>query len=115
MRFFRRRDDIPEDDAAREEIERAYQRGREDEARRHRSHPILAILVFAAAALGAGMIYLAAHEGSFTRGGQVVDQKLASAADTAHSASQTAAAATVNAGQDVQSAGQTLRQDSAAR
>ncbi len=32
---------------------------------------------------GAGMMYLAAREGSFSRGGEVVDLKLASAADGA--------------------------------
>jgi hypothetical protein len=115
MRFWRR-NEVPADEAAtRADVERAYEQGRQDEARRHRSHPVLGALVFVAALVGVGMIYLAAHEGSFTQGGQVVDQKLASAADTARSASKDAATATTNAGQTVQDAGQQLRQNSTAR
>ena len=79
MRFWRR-NEVPADEAAtRADVERAYEQGRQDEARRHRSHPVLGALVFVAALVGVGMIYLAAHEGSFTQGGQVVDHKLASA------------------------------------
>ena len=115
MRFFRR-DQVPDDESlTRADLERAYDKGVHDGQRRHRSHPILGTLVALAAILGVGMIYLAAREGSFTRGGQVVDQKLASAADSAQVASQNAAVATQNAGQRVQDAGDRLRQDSVAR
>jgi hypothetical protein len=108
MRFWRR-DEVPTDEeTTRADMERAYEKGVTDERRRHHSHPILGALMLVAAIIGVGMIYLAAHEGSFTRGGQVVDQKLASAADTANSASQNAAVATQNAGER-------LRQDSASR
>lgn len=113
MRWWRR--DAPLEAASEVEVERAYEQGRMDERRRHRSHPILATLMFVAAVLGVGMIYLAAREGSFSRGGAVVDQKLASAADTTHAASQEAAVAAVNAGQTVQSAGENLREKSVNR
>ncbi len=69
--------------AAEAEIRKAYERGRRDERSRHKSHPVLAVLVFMVALAGAGMMYLAAREGSFSRGGEVVDLKLASAADGA--------------------------------
>jgi hypothetical protein len=107
MLFTRRRIETS-DSPTSEEIDLAYERGREDERRRRRRHPILGALMFVAAVLGVGMIYLAAREGSFTRGGEVVDRRLASAADTAHVASQDAPSAAVNAGQ-------TLRQNSARR
>ncbi len=107
MRWWRK--DPPPDAAASEgDVERAYEQGRLDERRRRRSHPIIATLVFLAAVVGVGMIYLAAREGSFTRGGELVDRKLASAADTTHQASQNAAVV-------AQNAGQTLRQNSVNR
>ncbi len=69
--------------AADAEIRKAYERGRRDERSRHKSHPFLAMIVFMVALAGAGMMYLAAREGSFSRGGEVVDLKLASATDGA--------------------------------
>src|SRR6185312_15169294 len=45
--------------------------------------PFLTLVVLMAAAAGVGAIYLGVHEGSFSRGGQVVDQKLAGVAQPA--------------------------------
>jgi hypothetical protein len=122
MQWWRRRDapidtvsDAEVERVHEADLERAYEKGRMDERLRHRSHPILAALLFVAAVVGVGMIYLAAHEGSFSRGGAVVDQKLATAADKTQVASQDAAVAAVNAGQTVQDAGQTLRENSVQR
>ncbi len=75
--------------AAEAEIRKAYERGRRDERARHRSHPFLAMMVFMVALAGAGMMYLAAREGSFSRGGEVVDLKLANATDNALASSAT--------------------------
>ena len=79
MRFWRRDEEPERIELTKKDLELAHERGVEEERKRHRSHPILGALVFVVAVIGAGMIYLAAHEGSFTRGGEVVDQKLASA------------------------------------
>lgn len=92
------------------DVKRAYERGRRDEGARHKGHPILALGLFAAAAIGVGAVYLAAQQGSFSRAGQLVDNHLAVAADKASDTSQVAANAVSTAGQDVQAAGQTLKQ-----
>ena len=88
----------------------AYDRGRRDErARRPRRHgsPLLTFLVLAAAACGVGAIYLGVHEGSFGRGGQVVDQKLDSVTQPATQATRDAAN---RAGDALQNAGQRIKQ-----
>ena len=115
MRFWRRHDVPTDEGLARDGVDRAYRKGREDEARRHRSHPILSALVLAAAVIGVGTIYLAAREGSFTQGGQVIDQKLANTANTAHVASQSAAAVIADSGQTAPASGQQLHQHSSGR
>ena len=116
MRWWKKSDAPVVDVVATEgDVERAYERGRLDERRRHRSHPILAGLLILAAVVGVGTVYLAAHEGSFSRGGALVDQKLANAADKTQVATQDAAVATVNAGEKVQTAGETLRDNSLKR
>jgi hypothetical protein len=93
------------------DIKRAYERGREDERSRHHSHPILGLIIAAAAVIGIGAMYLGFHEGSFSRAGQVVDTHLAVAADTTQVASQTAAQKVAAAGTAAQQAGQTLSQN----
>jgi hypothetical protein len=70
------------------DVEAAYEKGRRDERRRHHSHPILTLVVAVIALLGGTMIYLAAREGSFARGGQVMDAQLAQASQNAQVASQ---------------------------
>jgi hypothetical protein len=76
---------------------------------RRRRHPVLGLLVGIVAAAGAAMLALAAHEGSFARGGQVVDQNLTAAAGQAQNAGADAIART---GQAIQNAGASLEQKS---
>ena len=53
MRLFPRRHDEPVPAGpSRADIERAYERGREDERARHHSHPILGLIIAAAAIIG---------------------------------------------------------------
>ena len=89
----------------------AYAAGRREGLReeqgRHRGHSIIGLLVMLVAVAGAAMLALAAHEGSFSKGGQVVDQNLAAAADQAQSAG---AGALNKTGQAIQNAGASLQQ-----
>ena len=94
------------------DVRQAYDRGRRDERARRprrRGSPLLMLIVLVAAVAGAGAIYLGVHEGSFSRGGQVVDQKLAGVAAPAQQATRNAADragdALENAGQRIKSAG----------
>ena len=79
----------------RAQINQAYDKGRHDEAKRHRSHPILGLALLLAAAVGAVVVFYAVREGSFSRGGAVVDNKLAVAASSAGPAIADAAATAV--------------------
>ena len=111
MRLFPRRDDPVPAGPTRADLERAYDRGRHDERKRHHSHPILGLIIAAAAVVGIGAVYLGFHEGSFSRAGQVVDSNLSVAADRTQLASQDAAQKVANAGVAAQQAGQNLRQN----
>ncbi len=84
--------------------------GRLDERRRRRGHPVLGLVVGLVAVAGAAFLALAVREGSFSRGGQVVDQKLTAAADEAKAAGQTAA---VKTGQAIETAGETIEHKAA--
>ena len=92
--------------AAEADIKAAYQRGRQDERIRRRRSPLVTLAIAVVAAVGAGVIGLAAYEGSFSRGGEVVDQKLAVAADQAVVTGRDAASA---AGEAARDASQSLR------
>lgn len=91
------------------DLERAYERGlvegRREERRRH-SHPIRNLMIGLVALAGAAILGVAAWQGSFGEGGEVVDQKLAVAADRAEPALRAAAdeagAAISGAGRDLQ-------------
>lgn len=112
MRLFARHDEpAPAGGPSRADVKRAYDLGRHDERKRHHSHPILGLIIAAAAVIGLGALYLGAHEGSFSRAGQVVDQNLAVAADRGQAASETAAQKVTDAGAAARQAGQTLRQN----
>jgi|GEM_PF-4838452 len=102
---------VVHDHADAAELQSAYERGRRD-GRRRRRHPMIAIVVSAAALVGAVTLGLAAREGSFTAGGQVVDRQLSIAAGQAQLASRDAAVAT---GEAVRGAGTDLRQRTADR
>jgi hypothetical protein len=79
----------------------AYDRGRRDErARRHRS-PLLGFVVLLVALAGGAMIYLAAREGSFSAGGQVMDNALGQASSPARDAANRAGDALEQAGQSL--------------
>jgi len=102
------------------ELQAAYLRGRRDQRLRRRSSPMIVASLVAIAAVGAVILFYAAREGSFARGGQVVDAKLShatgvlvpDAVDTAVSAT---GAAMQNAGERIKDRGVALdRQASAA-
>ena len=84
--------------------------GRHEERARHRGHPMIGLLVALVAVAGAAMLALAIHEGSFSRGGQVVDQNLSAAAGQAQN---TGADALARTGQAIQNAGSSLEHKSA--
>jgi len=89
----------------RDAFEEGRRQGRQDERRRHRSHPLLKLAVVLVAVAGAAVVALAAHEGSFSRGGAVVDRNLSVAAENAQVSS---AQAVAQAGQAVKDAGTSL-------
>jgi hypothetical protein len=70
-------------DDARSDLREAYEMGRQDARRGRRRHPILMTLTVLIAAIGIIILALAAVNGSFGGAGDVVDQNLAVAADTA--------------------------------
>ena len=80
------------------------------EARLRRSHPVIGLLVGVVALAGAAMLALAAREGSFALGGQMVDRNLSAAAGQVQTAGAEALART---GQAIQSAGASLEQKTA--
>lgn len=68
------------------DVERAYERGLLEGRRverRRRSHPVRNLMIGLVALAGGAMLGVAAWHGSFGKGGEVVDQKLAVAADRA--------------------------------
>ncbi len=83
--------------------------GRREARLRRRRHPVLGLLLGVVALAGAAILALAAHEGSFARGGQVVDQNLSAAAGQAQTAGADAVAKT---GQAIQDAGASLERKS---
>jgi hypothetical protein len=102
---------LDEHDAA---VRRAYERGRRDERSRgprHRGSPVLTTVLVLAACAGAFVIYLGVSQGSFTSGGQAIDNSLANAKDQAAQAGRNVAA---RAGDALQNAGQKLKQPSGA-
>jgi hypothetical protein len=95
-------------------VRQAYDRGRRDErARRPRRHgaPFFTFIVLLAAVAGVGAIYLGVQQGSFSRGGQVVDRKLQSVSQPASQASRNAAN---RAGDALENAGQRIKQSAGA-
>ena len=83
--LWKRRNHISTDTMAHEqhEVRDAYERGRRDERRARRRHPIMMTLTFAAALVGGAVLVLAAKEGSFARSGGIVDHGLAVATNRA--------------------------------
>ena len=83
------------------DVDSAYDRGRRDERLRHRGSPLLTLLVLVAVLIGAGLIFLAIRNGSFSQGGAVVDQSLSSAQAPLRGAAHRAGEVLQNAGQDL--------------
>ncbi|MBR7618242.1 hypothetical protein JKL49_02475 [Phenylobacterium sp. 20VBR1] len=83
--LWKRRNAISTDTMAHEqhEVRDAYERGRRDERRARKRHPIMMSLTFAAALVGGVVLVLAAKEGSFARSGGIVDHSLAAATNRA--------------------------------
>jgi len=104
------RDAAGPEDLARADLRDAYERGRSDERASRRRHPVAMTLTFAAALVGVVLLALAAVNGSFTRAGGVVDQKLNTAVTTAEPQVRDAAA---QAGQSLRDAGQSVKQKAA--
>jgi hypothetical protein len=91
------------------EIHSAYRRGRKDERKHRRRSPLVAGSLLAIAAIGVALLYFAVREGSFARGGQVVDAQLNQAVATAPNVVNDAAthtgAALRSAGERIQAQG----------
>jgi hypothetical protein len=83
--LWKRRNTISHETLAHEEheVRDAYERGRRDERRARKRHPIMMTLTFAAALVGGLVLVLAAKEGSFARSGGIVDHGLAVATNRA--------------------------------
>ncbi len=95
-------------------VRRAYDRGRRDERARHprrRGSPVLTTVLFLAACAGAFVIYLGVTQGSFTGGGQAIDQNIANAKAHAVQAGRDVANRT---GDALENAGQNLKQTNSA-
>jgi len=90
----------------RADLREAYERGRRDERAARRRHPVMMGVTFVLALVGVALLALAAVNGSFTRGGGVVDDKLNIAADRAGPALSQAAD---NAGQGLRDAARGVR------
>lgn len=83
--LWKRRNTISNETTAHEghEIREAYERGRRDERKARKRHPIMMTLTVAAAMVGGVVMVLAAKEGSFARSGGIVDHGLAVATNRA--------------------------------
>jgi hypothetical protein len=92
----------------RAELKDAYERGRREERLRRRGSPLISVMVLLAVLVGAGLVYLAVRNGSFSRGGAVVDQGLAKVSQSAQAPIKGAADKT---GDALQTAGQNLKQN----
>ena len=86
--------------------------GHREERMRRRGHPVLGLFLGVVALAGAAMLALAAHEGSFARGGQVVDQNISAATGQVQNAG---ADAITRTGQAIQTAGTSLERKSASK
>ncbi|HEY2049186.1 MAG TPA: hypothetical protein VGH03_07570 [Caulobacteraceae bacterium] len=94
--------------ASRAQLHDAYRQGRADARPRRRGGlPIISLLVLLIVVFGAIMLYLAAENGSFSRGGAVIDRDLSQATQPVRRAEN-------RTGQALQNAGQHLQQDAGA-
>ena len=100
-------------------VREAYDQGRLEERKRHRSSPMLTLLLVLVAAVGAVTLYYSFRQGSFMGGGAAIDTKIAqvssNAAPTLQTAAAKAGALAQTAGQKLQSQGQAIKQDVASQ
>jgi hypothetical protein len=96
---------VPDEKA---DLREVYERGRRDERARHRSSPVIGLLLLLVAAAGGTVVYLAVREGSFTNGGAVVDRTISAASDKAQAPIRHAADST---GAALENAGETLKKN----
>jgi Tfp pilus assembly protein PilX len=73
------------------DLRESYDRGRRDEAGRHKRNWLVTLLTTLLALVGALVLVMAALNGSFQRGGAVIDRQLSIAADNAEPAVRNAA------------------------
>ena len=83
--------DVRERTLGDKDLRDAYDRGRADEGVRHKRNWLLTIVATLLALVGLVVLILAALNGSFARGGAVIDQQLSIAADNAEPAARSAA------------------------
>jgi hypothetical protein len=89
--------------AKRAQLNDAYRQGRADARPRRRGGlPIIGLLVLLIVVFGAVMLYLAAQNGSFARGGAVIDHDMSQATQPVRSAEDKTGKALQNAGQHLQ-------------
>lgn len=88
------------------ELKAAYEQGRRDERADRKRHPVIMTGLFVLAIAGASLLTLAAVKGSFSNGGEVADQQIATAAAEAAPVIQDAASRTGDAARE---AGSNLR------
>lgn len=111
MLGFGRRERIPETTVTtltEADVKAAYDRGRRDERARRRRSPLMSLAFGLTAIAGAGLLFFAAKEGSFQRGGAAVDTQLAVASENAAPVLRGAARDT---GDKLGELGQTVRND----
>jgi hypothetical protein len=93
---------------SRAQVRDAYRQGRADaRPRRRRGVPLLGFLVLLVVVFGSIMLYLAAENGSFSRGGAVIDRGVSQATQPVRRAED-------RTGQALQNAGEHLQKDAGA-
>lgn len=99
-------DTTAESDIEPQDLRVAYERGRRDERKARKRHPILMSVTLAVALVGGAVLVLAAREGSFAGGGARFDEGVSVAATRAEPVVRDAAD---DASAAIKDAGQSLR------
>ena len=100
------------------EVRDAYERGKRDQRKAQKNHPLLTLLIVLLAVLGVAVGVLALREGSFSGAGQVLDRGTSTARvearEAALDAKDAAGEATQDAGAALQSTGADVEADAEA-
>lgn len=100
------------------EVNDAYERGKRDQRKAQKNHPLLTLLIVLLAVLGVAVGVLALQQGSFSGAGRVLDRGTATAAEEAREAAvdakDAAGEATQDAGAAIQSTGEAVERDAEA-